>query len=437
MAARSDPARVLVVGCGFGGFHAVRHLERRLGPAAEVTVVAPTDHLLYTPLLPEVAGGVLDPRDITVPVTGRLRARMVLGRVQDLDLARRVAVSTDPEGRVRELAWDRLVLAAGSVARAVPVRGLAEHAVAFRTTADATYLRDRVLQQLQLAAGTDDRAERAERSTFVVIGAGFAGTELTAFLQRLAASFARRHHGAHRLTPRWVLVDAGPRVLPEVGERLGARALRVLRRRGVEVRLGTTVAEVSSGGVRTGDGDVVASRTVVWCGGVAPHPLAQALGLPLDHGRLPVDDRLQVVGAPGIFALGDLAAVPDLTRPGWSTAPTAQHAMRQGRTVARSVAASLGRGRSRAYRHHDLGLAADLGGWQGVARPLGLPVSGPAARVAARGYHLSALPGNRARVATSWLTGAGRAPLLVHLDLPERPAWPPGYCGAGAGTRST
>lgn len=417
-----DPARVLVVGCGFGGFHAARHLARRLPPGSEVTVVAPSDHLLYTPLLPEVAGGVLDPRDITVALAGRLRARTVLGRVQDIDLDRRVAVAVDPEGRVHELGWDRLVLAAGSVAREVPIPGLATHATAFKSTADATFLRDRVLAQLQLATTTDDPALRAARSTFVVIGAGFAGTELTAFLERLGAAFARR--SPHPVSPRWVLVDASQHVLPELGARLGSQARRVLRRRGVDVRLSTAVAEVSAAGVTTTDGAFIAARTVAWCGGVAPHPLASALGVPLDRGRLPVDDRLAVLGVPGVFALGDLAAVPDLTRPGRHTAPTAQHAMRQGRTVARAVAASLGHGTARAYRHHDLGLAADLGGWHGIARPLGLPVTGPAARVAARGYHLSAIPGNRARVAASWLTGAGRSPLLVHLDLSERPAWP-------------
>ena len=128
-----------------------------------------------------------------------------------------------------------------------------------------------------------------------------------------------------------------------------------------------------------------------------------------------------MIGVPGVFAVGDLAAVPDLTRPGLHTAPTAQHAMRQGRAVARTVAASLGHGTARAYRHRDLGLAADLGGRQGIARPLGIPLTGLAARAAARGYHLAAIPGNRSRVAAGWLVAAGRSPLLVHLDLLGQP----------------
>jgi NADH dehydrogenase len=417
-----EPSRIVIVGCGFGGFHAARALERRLPRRdVEITVVSPTDHLLYTPLLPEVAGGVLDPRDIAVPVTGRLRSGLVLARVHDLDVGQRVAIATDPEGHRRELGWDRLVLAAGSVTRVPPIPGLAEHAIGFKTTAEATFLRDHVLRQLELAGGTDDARTRAERSTFVVIGAGFAGTELVAYLQRLGAAFARHRAARHAVSPRWILIDAASQVLPELGGHLGHVTLRVLRGRGIDVRLSTTVERVAPDGVWTGDGMRVGTRTVIWCAGVTPNPIAQALGVPLDHGRLPVDERLAVTGVPGVYALGDLAAVPDLTRPGRYAAPTAQHAMRQGRTVARTVAASLGRGTARAYRHHDLGLAADLGGRHGVARPLGIPLTGVPARIAARGYHLGAIPGNRARVAASWLAGADSSPLLAHLDLVGRP----------------
>jgi len=416
------PARVLIVGCGFGGYHAARRLHRLLPQQhAEITVVSPTDHLLYTPLLPEVAGGLLDPRSITVPLTGNLRSRLVLGRVRALDVDRGVATVTDPEGAAFDLGWDRLVLAAGSVPRTLPIPGLAEHAIGFRTTAEAVYLRDHVLQQLELAVTTDDPRLRAARSTFVVIGAGFAGSELVAFLQRLGAAFAHHRTGRYPVEPRWVLIDAAAQVLPDLGPRLGAAALRVLRRRGVDVRLSTTIERVSADSVRTGDGALIDTRTVIWCAGVVPNPVVHTLGVPLDHGRVPVDERLAIRGVPGAFALGDLAAVADLTRPGQYAALTAQHAMRQGRAVAGNVAASLGVGTARAYRHRDLGLAADLGGRSAVARPLGIPLTGLPARAAARGYHLLALPANRARVAATWSVTAGRPPLLVHLDLPGQP----------------
>lgn len=410
--------RVLVVGGGFGGFHAARELERRLHPSeAEVVVVSTTNHLLYTPLLPEVAGGILDPRDVTVPLSAGLRSRLALGRVVDLGVHRRVATLIGPEGDVTEVAWDRLVLAAGSVSRIPPIPGLAEHAIGFRSTAEAAHLRDHVLQQLDLAAGTVDFALHRARSTFVVVGAGFAGTELVGFLQRLAAEHRRRNaHGSRSLAPRWVLLDAGHQVLPELGARLGDHAAEVLRRRGVDVRPSTSVEQVTADGVRTHDGRWIPTRTVIWCGGVEAHPLARSLGVPLDRGRVPVDDRLAVVGRPDVFAIGDLAAVPDVTRPGEQTPPTAQHAMRQGVVAGRNVAASLGRGSAQVYRHRDLGAAADLGGWQGAARPLGVPVTGLLARAAARGYHLTAIPGNRTRIAAAWLSRAGRPPSVAHLD---------------------
>ncbi|HYJ75848.1 MAG TPA: NAD(P)/FAD-dependent oxidoreductase [Kineosporiaceae bacterium] len=408
--------RIVVLGSGFGGFAAVRRLERLLPPSlAEITVVSPTDHLLYTPLLPEVAGGVLNPRDVAVPLAGALRSPRVPGRAVAADLTRRTVDVDTADGRVR-LPWDRLVVATGSVSRRLPIPGLAEHAIGFKTSVEAAHLRDRVLTQLELAAAAGDSRLRAEHATFVVIGAGFAGTELTADLERLSASLVRRNGRAFP-PPRWVLVDAGPRVLPELEPALGERATRVLRDRGVEVRLSTTVREVGPRSVTLADGTVVPTRTVVWCAGVVPAPFAAGLGLPLDRGRLVVDPFLRVPGHRRVFALGDAAAVPDLTNPGTMTPPTAQHAVRQGRAVARNVAASLYVGHAAPYRHRDLGLAADLGGWHGVARVLGVPLHGVPARAAARGYHLMALPGNRARVLTSWLLAARRGPQLLGLGL--------------------
>lgn len=410
--------RIVVLGSGFGGFAAARRLERLLSPSfTEITVVSPADHLLYTPLLPEVAGGVLNPRDVAVPLAGVLRSRRVPGRAVAVDLDRRTVDVRTAEGVMR-LSWDRLVVATGSVTRQLPVPGLAEHAVGFKSAAEATYLRDRIVGELELAAATDDPTPRAQHATFVVIGAGFAGTELAAALQRLSAAVVRRNHAALP-TPRWVLVDAGTSVLPELDPPLRERAARVLTDRGVELRLGTTVREVGPRSVTLADGAVVPTRTVVWCAGTVPSPLAATLGVPLDRGRIVVDPFLRVPGHPGVFALGDVAAVPDLTRPDRTTAPTAQHAIRQGRAVAHNVAASLHVGWARPYRHRDLGLAADLGGASGVASVLGVALTGLPARAAARGYHLAALPGNRARVAASWALAAVRGPQLVGLGLTD------------------
>jgi NADH dehydrogenase len=219
------------------------------------------------------------------------------------------------------------------------------------------------------------------------------------------------------VSPTWLLLDTAPRVLPGLGEHLSGTADRVLRERGVDVRTGTSVVEAGPGRVTLSDGSVVPTRTLVWCVGVRPEPVVERLGLPLREGRLVVDTHLSVPGHPDLFACGDVAAVPDLTRPGEITAMTAQHAQRQGVRAAHNIAASLGRGRPRAYRHHDLGFVVDLGGTQAAANPLHVPLSGVVAKAVTRGYHLLSLPDNRLRTAVDWLVEAALPRPAVQLGL--------------------
>lgn len=251
-----------------------------------------------------------------------------------------------------------------------------EHAKGFKNIAEALYLRDHVLSQLELADASDDPGQRQARCTFVVVGAGYTGTEIAAQGQLFTRAALRRHPRIRADELRWLLVDRAPAVLPELGQRLGDPALRILRRRGVDVRLNTTIEEVTDSQVRLSDGTTVPTRTLVWCVGVTPGPLTQALGLETIKGRIVVDEFLTVPGHPDVFAAGDAAAVPDLTHPGQLTAMTAQHAQRQGKAAARNVAATLGHGTRKPYKHRDLGFVVDLGGWQAVANPLHIPMSG-------------------------------------------------------------
>ena len=232
----------------------------------------------------------------------------------------------------------------------------------------------------------------------------------------------RRHPRIRGEELRWLLVDQAPAVLPELGAQLGRPALRILRRRGLDVRLETTIEEITGRWVRLSGGATVPTHTVVWCVGVTPGPLTQALGLETVHGRIVVDEFLAVPGHPHIFAAGDAAAAPDLTRKGRLTPMTAQHAQRQGGAVARNVAASLGHGTSRVYKHRDLGFVVNLGGWQAVANPLRVPLSGAAAKIVTRAYHLYALPANRLRVATDWFNDIVEHRQFVRLGLvpPDR-----------------
>lgn len=413
------PPRVLVLGAGFAGFHCLHGLERRLpGDAAELVAVNPTDYMLYVPLLPEVAGGILDPRRIAVPLRVRLpRTRLVLGEATGVDLARRTCAVVDVEGRTRSFDWDRLVITCGAVTRLLSVPGVAAYAKGFKSIAEALYLRDHILREIELAELADDPVERQARTTFVVVGAGYTGTELAAQCQLLLRAGLRHHPGMPETGARVLLLDVADRVLPGLNERLAGPAEHALRRRGIDVRLRTTVTEVTPTCARLSSGEEIPTRTVMWCVGVRPDPLVDALALPTRHGRLVVDEWLSVTGEEGVFAAGDAAAVPDPAHPGDITAMTAQHAERQGKVVARGVAASLGFGQARPYRYRERGFVVDLGGWKAVADPFHVPIAGPPAKVLTRAFHLVALPGGRLRVATDWMNEALADRQVVHLGL--------------------
>ena len=299
--------QIVVVGGGFAGFFALRYLQRHV-PAEQVDLVLvnPTDYLLYSPLLPEVATGVIEARHIAVSLRRALpRVRLVLGRVAEVDLARRtvtVAPADHRRAETERLSWDRLALAPGSVTRQIPVPGVPEHGRALKTLVEAVFLRDHLLEQLDLADALPDtpegRAERAALLTVVAVGAGYTGTELVAQTQRWLRTIERRWGRTRADDVRWVLVDQAPVVLPELGAELGRRTLALLRRRGVDVRLEVSVASADDDAVRLTDGTTVPTRTLVWGAGVMPHPLVGHLGLPTRRGRLVVDPELAVPGCP-------------------------------------------------------------------------------------------------------------------------------------------
>jgi NADH:quinone reductase (non-electrogenic) len=395
--------RVAIIGAGFAGYHAARTLRKILLDQIEIALINPTDYFLYLPLLPEVAVGLIEPRRAAVSIPETLPGvRLMPAEVTGIDLDAHEVHRVDAEGATGRTGYDRLIVAAGSVNKLLPIPGLAEHAHGFRGVPEALYLRDHLTRQVELADATDDPDERAARLTFIVVGAGYTGTEVAAQGVLYTELLHRRHPALHDVRPRWLLLDVAPRVLPGLSARLAHTADRVLRERGVELRMGVSVQEATDKGAWLTDGEFVPSRSLIWCVGVRPDPLVADLGLELAQGRLVVDEFLAVPGRPEMFACGDTAAVPDLTRPGELTAMTAQHAERQGRRAARNVAASLGRGRRAPYKHHDLGFVVDLGGMQAAANPLHLPLSGFPAKVVTRGYHLMSLPGNRVRTAADW-----------------------------------
>ena len=410
---------VLVVGSGFGGLECARRLETlRIGATARLVLVSPLDHLLYTPLLPEVATGVIEPRHLAVGLHRVLkRWTIVLGEVTRIDAGRRAAHVRAADGSLSTIVWDRLVIAPGSSSARPPVPGLDSFGMGFKTLAEAVKLRDHVLEQLSLADSAFD--DRLAHCTFVIVGGGYTGTELAGQLASLTRRLLARYRNVKISDIRIVLVEMQERLMPELDVKLSRAALELLRRRGVEVRLSTAVDEIREKGVLLSTGELLPTSTPIWCAGTAPIGLATQVGLPTTDQRIMVGPDLQVPGYDGIFAFGDAAAVPDLTRPGQYCAQTAQHAVRQGALAAINVAASLGSGRMRSYRHRDLGFVVDLGGWYAVANPFGIPLSGLLAKAVTKGYHLFALPSfsNRLRVATDWLLNLITPNQMVQLDF--------------------
>ncbi|AIG77595.1 Hypothetical protein AJAP_23730 [Amycolatopsis japonica] len=410
--------RVVIIGGGFAGYNAAKTLLKSVGDDTEIVVLNPTDYFLYLPLLPEVAAGILEPRRISVSIPGTLRGvRLVLGTTTSVDFDGRSVAYTDPEDREHHLGYDRLVLAAGSVNKLLPIPGVPEYAHGFRGLPEALYLRDHVTRQIELAASAKDPAERDARCTFVVVGAGYTGTEVAAQGPAFTAALAARHPELKDQKIRWLLLDLADRVLPELDRRLGTTADEVLRARGVEVLMKTSIEDAGQEGVTLTTGESVPTHTLVWCVGVRPDPLIEDLGLKTAKGRLVVTAQLNVPGRRDVYACGDAAAVPDLTRPGEYTPMTAQHAERQGKLAGKNVAASLGHGSHGTYRHHDLGFVVDLGAHQAAANPLHVPLSGLAAKAVTRGYHLLAMPGNRLRTATDWALDAVTKRQTVQLGL--------------------
>jgi NADH dehydrogenase len=408
---------VVIAGGGFGGAMAARELERILPrQSTRLTLVNDVNFLLYTPFLPEAAAGTLEPRHVVTPLREILkRTYLRLGSVEGHDPAAKTVGLRTRDGDVEQVGYDQLLLALGSVSRVLPVPGLSEHAIGFKSLADAIWLRNHVIETLEAANAAEDPARREELLTYVFVGGGYAGLEALAELQDFAADAIESYPRARLHGMRWVLVEATDRVLPEIDAGLADYALRELRGRGIDIRLGTTLDEVTARTAQISTGEMLATRTVVWTAGVAPHPSLRGLSVPLDErGRVPVDEHLRVKGMNSVWAIGDCAAAPDPR--GGLCPPTAQHAVRQGPVAARNIAAELGIGRPRAFDYRGSAAFVNLGRYKAVGRIGGRTFRGFPAWWMARTYHMSQIPGaaRKARAVIDWT-----ASLPFRRDLSE------------------
>ena len=412
---KTQPTRVLILGGGFAGVYAAMRLEQLL-PAdeAEITLVSRDNFFLFTPMLHEVAASDVDITHIVSPLRALLRrTRVVIGEVESVDLGDRMGgemmageraaiVRHGFDGHPHRLACDHLVLALGAITNFYGLPGLEQHALTMKTLGDAIHLRNRLIAALEEA---DNECASAGEGllTCVVVGGGFAGTETIAAVNDFVREALRYYPRIKADRLRMVLVHAGPTLLPELGSELGRYAEQKLVARGVEVRVNAKVQAVTSSDVHLADGTVIPSRLVVWTAGTSPHPLLSTLPCGHDHGRVVAEDTLAVPGFPGVWALGDCAVVPD-HRTGRSHPPTAQHALREAKTLAGNIVATM-RGRPLArFDFRTIGQLAAIGRRTGVARLFGVNFSGFFAWWLWRTIYLGKLPRleKKIRVALDW-----------------------------------
>ncbi|MFV0254255.1 MAG: NAD(P)/FAD-dependent oxidoreductase [Beutenbergiaceae bacterium] len=412
--ARKVP-RVLILGGGYVGLYAALALREQLGRReAAVVVVDPRSYMTYQPFLPEAAAGNLEPRHVVVPLRRTLPGCTILsGRVTSVDHAQRRAKITPLEGEAYEVSYDYLVTSLGAIARTLPIPGLAEVGLGFKQIEEAIALRNAVLGKMEVASSTWDPQLRRRLLTFTFVGGGFAGIEALAEVEDMARNACRDFDSIRREDLRFVLIEAAGRILPELGEELGGYALEQLRARGIDLKLDTRLESCVDGEILTSDGDRFASDTVVWTAGVKANPALGMTDLPTDdRGRVTTNAALQVLDADGnvvdgAWAAGDCAAVPDLTAQGGATcAPTAQHAVRQGRHLGQNLARQIQGEPLVDYEHASVGTVASLGLYKGVAQVFGIKLRGPIAWFMHRTYHMWAMPtlNRKVRIVLDWTT---------------------------------
>lgn len=378
---------------------------------ASVTIVDPQPHMTYQPFLPEAAAGSIEPRHVVVPLRTTLkRCHVVTARVTKIENARKMVTVEAIDGHVEEIGYDILVVALGSVSRLLPIPGLAEHGIAFKTVGEAIYLRNHVMSRLDLASSTLNPDLRKRLLTFTFVGGGFAGVESLAELEDMARAACKYYSNIEPEDLRWVLVEAAGRILPEVRESLGVWTVEQLEKRGIEVYLATQAKSFEGGHVVLSDGTEFDSDTIVWNAGVKANPILSASDLPLDQrGRLTCTASMQVEGVPGVWAAGDCSAVPDLSRtaedPSATCAPNAQNAVRQANLLAKNIMAAMRGGKPKDYFHKNVGSVASLGVRKGVADTFGVKLKGYPAWLMHRAYHVSRMPtlNRKVRIQLDWL----------------------------------
>ncbi|MGN6742771.1 MAG: NAD(P)/FAD-dependent oxidoreductase [Amnibacterium sp.] len=424
-------SKILVLGGGYVGLYVTWTLEKHTEVDLDITVVEPRAYMTYQPLLPEVAGGHVEPRNVTVDLRQAFsHAKVVRGSVTGLDSRRRFATVRTIDGDEQRLDYDHVVIGMGAVTRVFPTPGLAERGIGFKTIEEAVATRNQVLENVARAAATTDPVERRKNLTFVFVGGGYTGVEALSELSDLSKKAIAAQPALRGEEPRWVLIEALDRVAPEVGPELSQWTLQELRNRGIDVKLKTTLKSCEDDVAELSDGESFPFGMIVWTAGVKPNPVLDATDLPRGpKGHVNANERLQVVREDGswvrgAWAAGDIAQIPDTTKqqqPAYCP-PNAQNALRQAVLLGESIPKAIRRRRPRPYVHYSLGTVASYGVLHGAANIHGLLLKDTLAWLVHRGYHLLAMPtfDRKVRILSGWVADAiGRTDLTPTDDLED------------------
>lgn len=421
---KGGPTRVVILGGGFGGVYAALRLQQLLKHRSDVdvTLVSRENFFLLTPMLPQVAASAIDTRHIVTSIRRILRSvRFFEAEVEAIDLSTKTVTIAHAGGPLHQLGYDHLLLALGGVTNFFGIPGVEEHSLTIKTLSDAVRLRNRALDMLEQAELEQDPAMRARLLSFVVVGAGFAGVETTAELDVFVRKAAALYKNFKPADVKIVLIDGGPRVLPDLRERLGEITRNILTRRGVATRLGVFVKSADADGINLEDGSRIEAQTIIWAGGVKPSPLVASLPAATARGRVPARADFSVADYPGLWAIGDCASIvpPGGERP---YPPTAQHAVRMGPHAADNILATIDGKKAKPFAYAMKGQMANLGGHEAVAMFGGLQVAGFPAWWIWRTYYLSRLPTleRKVRVAIDWTLD-----LIFARDVVKLAPWEP------------
>ncbi|MCW2287229.1 NADH dehydrogenase [Leucobacter luti] len=427
--------KILIVGGGYAGFYTAWKLEKLLRAGeAEITIVDPLPYLAYLPFLPEVAAGSIEPRHAVVARRRHLkRTANIAGKVTGISHATKTVTIAPNEGEVFGFEYDQIVVTTGSVSRTFPIPGIADNAIGMKTIEEAVAVRDRLVGNFERAASLPAGSpERARLLTVTVVGGGFAGIESISELRSFATSLLRRYPEITFDETKFHLVEAMGRIMPEVSQETADWVVKDQTRRGIDIHLDTQLSSAVDGKIELSTGESFESDLIVWTAGVMPRPFLRGTDLP-------IGPRGHVIGSPtlqitteegdvveGAWTAGDTSQTPDISAtpgPGGFCVPNAQHAVRQGRLLAKNIAASLRNEGVAEYNHKNQGAVAGLGMNTGVFQSGKFAMRGYIAWLAHRFYHGLAIPTweRKWRVFGGWVGHFFLGRDVVNIEATQEP----------------